>query len=408
MHRYITRACVAVVAGLALSALGVTGASASGAAPPARQAARAAPARTSLSVASPGAQLWAKRAATRAAAAAPPGDLTAVSAASPTEAWAVGCKTPADVACSSNGKAFADHWDGKTWTAFPVPMPPFVTGAVGQLNGVKDVSPTDAWAVGYAGTPGVALLEHWDGTAWNRLGAPSLGSLTGTNYALNGISGTSATDLWAVGAAAGQGVILHYNGTKWARVPSPSDGDTYLQGVVATSATNAWAVGENASGLLVQHWNGKSWTTAYNALAATGLEGSAVAASSSTNAWAVGWSHFTSNYTVTLRWNGKTWTRVTTGLGITNPNGFISLFGVATTSPANVWAVGAVRPMLHWNGSTWKSQAVPAEPSGSVTTLSGLAATTATNAWAVGHVDSAGDTMLLLHYDTTGWHKVTP
>jgi len=344
-----------------------------------------------------------------AGAATPPGDLIAVSAASSAEAWAVGCKTPADVGCSSNGKAFAAHWDGKAWTAFPVPQPPIITGSVGQLNGVKDISPTNAWAVGYNFTPGVALLEHWDGTKWTRISAPSLGSLIGTNYPLNGIGGTSATDLWAVGSdTAGNGLVLHYNGVKWTRVPSPTDGHTFLHGVVATSLTDAWAVGENASGLLVQHWDGHTWQNAFNGLSAPSLEGAAVAASSSTNAWAVGWSTATFNYTVTLHWNGKSWSRVTAGLGVTSPIGRDHLYGVATTSATNTWACGDNHPMIHTNGTTWKSQALPTEPSGSLTTLSGMAATSATNAWAVGHVAFSGDTMLLLHFNGTSWQKVTP
>ncbi len=55
MRRYITRACVAAAAGVALSTAGVSGASASGPAP------RAAPAARVPAAAGPGAQLWAKR-----------------------------------------------------------------------------------------------------------------------------------------------------------------------------------------------------------------------------------------------------------------------------------------------------------------------------------------------------------
>ena len=61
MHRYITRACVAAAAGVALSAVGVTGASASGAAPPAPRGPRVPAAVASPTAASPGAQLWVKR-----------------------------------------------------------------------------------------------------------------------------------------------------------------------------------------------------------------------------------------------------------------------------------------------------------------------------------------------------------
>jgi WD40 repeat protein len=58
---YITRACAAATAGIALAAVGVTGASASGAAPRALQTVRVTGAGASLAATSPGAQLWVKR-----------------------------------------------------------------------------------------------------------------------------------------------------------------------------------------------------------------------------------------------------------------------------------------------------------------------------------------------------------
>ena len=58
---YITRACAAAAAGIALAAVGVTGASASSAAPRAQQAVRVTGAGTTLAAASPGAQLWVAR-----------------------------------------------------------------------------------------------------------------------------------------------------------------------------------------------------------------------------------------------------------------------------------------------------------------------------------------------------------
>jgi outer membrane protein assembly factor BamB len=58
---YITRACAAAAAGIALAAVGVTGASASSAAPRAQQAVRVTGAGTTLAAASPGAKLWVAR-----------------------------------------------------------------------------------------------------------------------------------------------------------------------------------------------------------------------------------------------------------------------------------------------------------------------------------------------------------
>jgi hypothetical protein len=60
MRRYITRACVAAAAGVALSTAGVSGASASRAAPWVRQAVQVSSAGRPVAAASPGAQLWIK------------------------------------------------------------------------------------------------------------------------------------------------------------------------------------------------------------------------------------------------------------------------------------------------------------------------------------------------------------
>src|ERR1700733_16194399 len=62
----------------------------------------------------------------------PNSELFAASSSSPNNIWAVGQSTI--------------HFDGTTWTAFPAPM---IKGDnTGQLNGVVDISPTEAWAAG--------------------------------------------------------------------------------------------------------------------------------------------------------------------------------------------------------------------------------------------------------------------
>ena len=80
--------------------------------------------------------------------------LYAVSASSPNDIWAVGQS--------------AIHYDGTKWTAFAVPM---IKGDnTSSLNGVVDISPTEAWALGGVnlgeGNPG-QVIEHWDGTVWS-------------------------------------------------------------------------------------------------------------------------------------------------------------------------------------------------------------------------------------------------
>src|SRR6266550_1543677 len=77
---------------------------------------------------------------------------------------------------------------------------------------------------------------------------------SGTTQHLNGIWGTSATDVWAVGDA---GTILHYNGTSWSSVPSGTF--QFLDGVWGSSASDVWAVGDNGT---ILHFNGTTWSSA--------------------------------------------------------------------------------------------------------------------------------------------------
>src|SRR5207249_229081 len=89
------------------------------------------------------------------------------------------------------------------------------------------------------------------------------------NNVLNAVSGTSSSNVWAVGYQTKRyqsyptvPLAEHWNGTKWtvARTP-PVSGSGELHGVVAIAVNNVWAVGELSStnGPLVEHFDGASW-----------------------------------------------------------------------------------------------------------------------------------------------------
>jgi hypothetical protein len=77
--------------------------------------------------------------------------LFAASASSANDIWAVGDSTI--------------HFDGTKWTAFPAPL---INGQLtADLQGVVDISPTLAWAVGnvtLGANPG-QIIERWNGTS---------------------------------------------------------------------------------------------------------------------------------------------------------------------------------------------------------------------------------------------------
>jgi hypothetical protein len=179
--------------------------------------------------------------------------LHRVSAASTTDAWAVGVRSSEFL-----------HWDGEDWTRVKShsPRTPFVWG-------VEAESETNAWAVGsYTNAAGNAdtLMLHWDGERWSQFKTPTAGRL------LFGVSSARPGYAWAVGQSGrirrSGTLIYRWDGTHWSRVdsPNPSQTSSLLWDVSARSATDAWAVGsfgDESAGVdrvLILHWDGVRWT----------------------------------------------------------------------------------------------------------------------------------------------------
>jgi hypothetical protein len=87
--------------------------------------------------------------------------LTGISALSPANAWAVG----SHYVTFRQGVAYGTlvlHWNGTSWTVVPSPSPAGVGGS--SLNAVSAASPSSAWAVGSTGRH--VLILHWNGARW--------------------------------------------------------------------------------------------------------------------------------------------------------------------------------------------------------------------------------------------------
>lgn len=173
--------------------------------------------------------------------------LTAVSARSASDIWAVGNFTTVK---GTNVSTFTltMHWNGSAWTILPSPDPavPTPTGADQTLNGVVAIAPNDVWAVGGTSDltgfqPARPIAMHWNGTAW------SLSTLSGLgNGGLSSVTASSPASVWAAGTV-GTASVLHWNGTSWApeSTPASPDGQPILNGISAVrgSATEVWAAG---------------------------------------------------------------------------------------------------------------------------------------------------------------------
>ncbi len=163
--------------------------------------------------------------------------------------------------------AFAESWNGHTWTLLPSPA---------GLNGFSSVACPAAKvcvAVGYgtAGSPGESSVSSalWNGSSWTPLTTP----VPAKDYSwLSGISCTSTANCVAVGMrnARTGGVLLAERwtgGANWRLESVPDPGSTYdLSSVSCTSPARCLAVGGTSySGTLHDYvsfavvWNGRDW-----------------------------------------------------------------------------------------------------------------------------------------------------
>jgi hypothetical protein len=175
--------------------------------------------------------------------------LTAVSARAANDIWAVGNFTTIK-GTNSSTFTLTMHWNGSAWMIVPSPNPaiPTPTGVNQSLNGVVEISPNDAWAVGGTSDltgfqPAKPITLHWNGTAWSVATLPNLGSGGG----LSSVTASSTASVWAAGPAGGTTSVLHWNGTSWTPETTPvgPDGQPIMNGISAVpgSATEVWAAG---------------------------------------------------------------------------------------------------------------------------------------------------------------------
>jgi hypothetical protein len=179
-------------------------------------------------------------------------ELFAVSAASPTNVWAVGYREP-----SFTPGPFVAHWNGTRWHVFGAPMGTMLFDVAARYSGA-------VWTVG-SNPFGVehALLAHRTGMAWQATDVPP--------RVLTAVSWRRPFEAWAVGYKPGtrpsflQPLALHWNGHTWSAIPTPELHESAeLRGVAGISPNRAWAVGtRNFRHPLLMHWNGSSWKVVY-------------------------------------------------------------------------------------------------------------------------------------------------
>lgn len=293
---------------------------------------------------------------------------------------------------SARHTLLAERWNGTKWSIVPVPNPPGITPAGGNLESVSCSPAGPCMAVGtYWDRAGQAqpLAELWNGSRWKVVPIPSLPGAHTTF--LNSVACTAAsacTAVAAVNTAASTWVTLaeRWDGTGWRIQPTPTPpappnatggcgfddcrphGAAFF-GVDCAEASACTAVGAsvNAGGdpvgpPLAERWSGTGWriTPTPNPAAGAGWLNS-VACASSTGCMAVGGSM---SGTLAETWNGSSWTVVPTKTPL-SPSG-MRLTGVSCSSATACTAVGGSFDTdtlaERWDGTQWAIQQTPDLP----------------------------------------------
>jgi alpha-tubulin suppressor-like RCC1 family protein len=287
-----------------------------------------------------------------------------VSAASPTDAWAVGEESP-----GLTNRAIAAHWNGSSWTPAKLPT----LSGDSTFESVIDLAPGDAWAVGsVTGKQGqMTLTEHWNGTEWSVVSSPDPVTGEGASDQLTAIAG-KGHDVWAFGDAfttEGGGfvsVFLHLVKGSWQIVNGPNAG-AFFSSATVIDPNDVWAVGFNESQTTFSvHWDGKKWVTVATPFLANGRSSlnvlTGVSADGPTDIWVSGYEDNVNdeNFQIpyVLHSSGSGWTLVK--VPTLGEEG--SLFrSVAVLTPTDVWAVGQTQQndgsiltlSEQFNGKTW-------------------------------------------------------
>lgn len=196
--------------------------------------------------------------------------------------------------------------------------------------------------------------------------------------------------------------------------------DSRLDGVVVTAPCSAWAVGSYRSGFsaLIERWNGSSWSQVRAPAPNSNSALVGVASDSPADVWAVGIrGDVTQRHARTLieHWSGRTWSVVPSP----NPARSFSsaiLTSVSARSSKDAWAAGYYvdgaeidRTLIeHWNGSYWRIVPSPnAAGSQTGSVLTGISATPDAGAWAVGFFTKSPATWSLIErWDGQRWRIV--
>jgi len=269
-----------------------------------------------------------------------------VAGSSANDVWAVGSYNESNIPLIKMN--FAAHWNGVEWQHFSTPS---LSQTYNRLTGVAVVSENEAWACGEYNPPGPAQMTmlHWDGNQWSSTEMPFIdGGAT-----LHAMKKIASDDIWAVGAKIYTAIAMHFDGSNWEYLEAPHVGTRFNRfwAVDGTSSDNIWAVGRWGDDWgqfypLIMKWDGSGWQHI------PGPDGysmviNGVSVISPDDVWMVG---------VTmdaqprfLHWDGQ-------NVNVeSSPGGGRSISAVGFD---DIWSVEG-NSAVHWDGQGWQQQSIP-------------------------------------------------
>ena len=263
------------------------------------------------------------------------------------EAWAVGYY----VSGRFKQRTLVEHYIGGQWSVVPSPNP----GAKQNiLYGVAAIAGSDVWAVGaQEDADGLwhTLAEHWDGDEWAVVPTVDEGSNGNQLYA---VKARATNDVYAVGQQAGTSfpglaLVEHWDGSEWSGVSSPGDpAATLLPLAVTAKRSSLVMVGQRETDVVPYTTYVAAGAPGKQQIKVTPNQGTGendlfgVATTPDGTLWTVGWdiNTTTGNHeALVLKGTGRSWSLVST------PNDFAGagdygLSGIATIPGGGMWAVG--------------------------------------------------------------------
>jgi hypothetical protein len=244
----------------------------------------------------------------------------------------------------------------------------------GYYPGIAATGRRDAWALfSSCGSARCgSILEHWNGTRWSARRPAALEKLG--NPAVLGAS--SASDVWIFGGGSGNGSrphnpAVHWNGHSWSwhQVPSwvvrtAPRGDEPTSAAVF-SPRDMWvfglATGYGSRQRLAGHFNGHRWVKVH--LPAIPVSVSAVSRS---DIWVLGRPATDGKSYVLMHWNGKSWRTRALPASLAPAGSELIGLDLAATGPRAAWVqifaystTASSIFLAHWNGTTWQKVAQP-------------------------------------------------